>query len=65
MPPPTPKESWLIDFARVLTDARPELGQKFADLIAIRAWATYKGMPAKEAALQWIEQSKNSSGDTP
>lgn len=58
MPPPTAQETWLIDFARVLTEARPELGQKFARLIASRAWARQKTMDAKEAAKLWLAQKR-------
>jgi hypothetical protein len=59
MPPPTAhQETWLIDFARVLTEARPDLGQKFVNLIASRAWVRHKNMTAEEAATLWISVTK-------
>lgn len=58
MAPPTAQETWLIDFARALTDARPDIGQKFARLIAVRAWPRCKGMTAQEAAGLWLSKPK-------
>lgn len=58
MPPPTAQEIWLTAFARTLTEARPDLGQKFARLIAVRSWARHKNMTAEDAVMQWLATSE-------
>lgn len=62
MPPPTPKDDWIAQFiSELLVRNRPELGSKFARLIAIRSWPRCKGMAAEDAVRLWLESSKGES----
>lgn len=61
MPPPTPKDDWIAQFvSELLLRQRPELGSKFARLIAHGEWVAHRGEKPAEVAKRWIAERKKS-----
>jgi hypothetical protein len=54
MPPPTRKEEWIDLFINELVlRLRPDIGLKFASLVANREWARQQGIAPEKAAQDW------------
>lgn len=59
MPPPTPKDDWIAQFvSELLVRNRPELGSKFARLIALGEWVAHRSEKPEEVARRWLAEHK-------
>ena len=60
MPPPTPKEDWIASFVNALVlDIRPDIGAKFASLVAANEWVRQRHIAPEKAARQWAGRVKS------
>lgn len=60
MAPPTAKEEWIVAFVNTLVlGIRQNIGSKFARLVAVNEWATWKNIDPKLAAREWAERVKS------
>lgn len=57
---PTPaltKDDWLSRFeAALIVDFRPDIGRKFARVVAVDQWTVHREMDPREAARQWANR---------
>jgi hypothetical protein len=58
MAPTWTREAWITEFVNVLTlELRPEIGGKFARVIAVQRWTGHGGLEPVIAARRWAAQS--------
>lgn len=60
MPPPSPKEDWIAGFVNELVlRLRPDMGLKFAQLVAANEWRAHQAIAPEKAAKEWAKRVKS------
>jgi hypothetical protein len=54
---PANKAEWVFAFVRAYRELRPEIGQRYAETHALRAWVTLGNLQPREAAKEWAERA--------
>ena len=58
MPSTWTRDTWTTEFVNVLTlELRPDIGLKFAQVIAVQQWTQNGGLEPAIAARRWAAQS--------